>query len=261
MIEKLSKEWRAAGVSEGDVLLVHSSIRGTFKRCLKQGAKLSAVDILESFLQAVGPTGTLLLPLFNFEYTKGVPFDIRSTPSHMGALTEAGRLHPKAVRTGHPIYSFAVIGAAADQFKDIDNKCSYDDDSPFGLLRKMDGRVASLDLPDVDSMTFYHHVEEVKQVDYRFEKSFTADYTDVTGQAAKKSYSIYVRNLERGVLADMNPAGEMMWEEGLYQGCRPSEGSGLRTIRANAMFDFVANLIDSGQALGNLYRIDGDQNA
>ena len=77
---------------------------------------------VQSFLDAVGAEGTVLFPLFNFGFSNGEPFDIRNTPSKMGKLTEAARLHPDAVRTGHPVYSFAVIGAKADRFKGIDNR-------------------------------------------------------------------------------------------------------------------------------------------
>ncbi len=48
-----------------------------------------------------------------------------------------------------------------------------------------------------------------------------------------------------------------MWEEGLYRGCRPSVGNGLRTVLANQMFEFVEDLIQSGRAKDLLYRIEG----
>lgn len=35
---------------------------------MKQGQKISPDAILNSFLQAVGSSGTLLLPLFNFDF-------------------------------------------------------------------------------------------------------------------------------------------------------------------------------------------------
>lgn len=54
--------------------------------------------ILDSFLHTLGENGTLLLPLFNFDFCGGAPFVIRTTPSHMGALTEAGRVRLGAVR-------------------------------------------------------------------------------------------------------------------------------------------------------------------
>jgi aminoglycoside 3-N-acetyltransferase len=259
MIQMLVDEWKEAGIQEGDVLLLHSSIKRTFKRHLKSGVRLTPQDILESFLEAIGPTGTLLLPLYNFDFTKGVPFDKRNTPSHMGALTEAGRMHPFAVRTGHPIYSFAAIGFAADKFRNIDNFSGYGTDSPFAVLRKMNGRIAVLDLPDQNSMTSYHHVEEMLEVEYRYHKTFSGNYTDDSGKTEAKTYGLFVRNIEKGVLTHVNPAGELMWREGLYSGCRPNEGSGLRTILFQHMYDFVSHIITSAQAKNMLYRIEGEE--
>jgi len=260
MIKELSKDWRAAGVQAGDVLLLHSNIKNTFRRYLKKGIRLTPYEILESFLGAVGPSGTLLLPLFNFDCTKDIAFDIRNTPSQMGALTEAGRSHPLAVRTGHPIYSFAAIGAAAEEFRGINNFSGYGSDSPFSLLREMNGRIAVLDLPDQNSMTFYHYVEEAHNVDYRYHKTFTIDYTDESGTSDLKTYGLFVRNIEKGVLTHVDPAGELMWENGLYSGYRPGEGCGLRTIDANQMYDFVSNIISTGMAKNLIYRIDGEGN-
>lgn len=260
--EILAKEWREAGVQEGDVLLVHSSIKRTLKRYMKQeGIKLNPQDILESFLKAVGSSGTLLLPLFNFNFAKGVHFDVRNTPSQMGALTEAARLHPLAVRTGHPIYSFAVIGNNADKFKGTNNFSGYGGDSPFALLREMEGKIAVLDLPDQNSMTFYHYVEEMCEVDYRYHKNFTGEYTDISGNMESRTYGLFVRNVEKGVLTYVNPAGELMWEEGLYFGFKPNEGCGLRTISARKMYEFVLKIIVSGKAKNILYRIEGEDNA
>ena len=257
----LSDEWRKAGVQEGDVLLLHSNLKRTFRRYLKSGIKLTPQDILESFLNAVGPSGTLLLPLFNFDFANGVPFDIRNTPSQMGALTEAGRIHPLAVRTGHPIYSFVAIGFAAEEFRGINNFSGYGSDSPFAVLRDMNGKIAVLDLPDQNSMTFYHHVEEMCEVDYRYHKQFAGNYTDARGSTELKTYGLFVRDIEKGVLTHVNPAGELMWEKGLYSGCRPNEGCGLRTISTQQMYDFVSRIIKSGKAKNILYRIEGEENA
>jgi len=256
MINILADQWKKAGVQEGDVLLVHSSLKRTIVSCLKSyNMRLTPTDILESFIKALGPTGTLLLPLFNFDYTKGVPFDIRKTPSHMGALTEAGRLHPRAVRTGHPIYSFAVIGFSDEKFKNINNYSGYGSDSPFAILREMNGKIGVLDLPDQKSMTFFHHVEEMHEVDYRYHKKFLGDYTDNKGLIERRTYGLFVRKLNDGVLTHVNPAGELLWKNGLYSGDRPGEASGLRVISAKKMYNFVAEIITSGKAKNTLYKI------
>lgn len=255
---KLAAQWKSAGIEEGDLVLVQSSLMNTFLRFQRaHGQWLTAHQVLDSFLDAVGDTGTLLFPLFNYDFTRKVPFDIRSTPSHMGDLTEAARTHPDAVRTGHPIYSFAVIGAQSSEFKDVDNYSGHGEDSPFAMLLDRGGKIAALNLPDSKSMTFYHYVEETLQVDYRYLKPFTGDYTDAAGRTTERTYALFVRDLERRVLTHVDPAGELMWEEGLYQGHRWNEGHGLRTIRADAMFDFVASLISHGRAEGLLMRFEG----
>lgn len=259
MIEALANEWREAGIQEGDILLIHSSIKRTFKRYLKLDTRLSPQDILDSFLKAVGDSGTLLLPLFNFDFTKGVPFDIRNSPSQMGALTEAGRIHPLAIRTGHPIYSFAVIGAKSKRFAGVNNFSGYGHNSPFAILREMGGKIAVLDLPDQNSMTFYHYVEEMHEVDYRYHKTFTGNYIDILGNEESKTYGLFVRNVENGVLTHVNPAGELMWESGLYSGYRPNEKSGLRVVSSQRMYEFISEIITSGKAKNILYRIEGEQ--
>jgi aminoglycoside 3-N-acetyltransferase len=255
MLETLQQRWRTSGLEEGDTVLIHSNIKRTLEEYRRNKVDISPSDMLTSFLDVIGDKGTLILPLFNFDFTKGVPFDIRTSESQMGALTEIGRKYNGAVRTGHPIYSFAVIGFKASEFKGIDNVGGYAEDSPFGVLKRLNGKIGSLDLDDQNSMTFYHHVEEAKRVDYRYFKSFTGQYTDSLGDTKNKTYELYVRDIDRGVLTDVNPAGALMWSAGLYKGFRPGEGSGLRLINSRSMFDFVEDLIESGRALGTLYSV------
>ena len=255
-VTSLAEDWRQAGLRSGDLVLIHSSLRRTVRRCVQAGMPGAVTDILDSFREAVGDTGTLLFPLFNFEFTEGVPFDIRTTPSQMGVLTETARQLDGAVRTGHPIYSFAVIGARAGEFAGIDNFSGYGADSPFARLRALGGRIAILDLPDQHSMTFYHHVEEMKDVPYRFHKRFSGDYTDLSGVTARREYGLFVRDLEKGVKTDVDPMGELLWEQSLYTGDRPGEGSGLRVIDADRLFAAVERVIDDGRAEGLLFSVE-----
>ena len=254
--EALVAGWRKSGIGSGDMVLLHSSLKRTLRRYRKQDPQLDPAAILDSFLLAIGPEGTLLLPLFNFDFTKGIPFDIRSTPSHMGALTEAGRQHQKAVRTGHPIYSFAVIGARAREFKGVVNFSGYGADSPFGLLYRGGGKIAILDLPDQNSVTFYHFVEENLEVPYRYHKTFPGPFTDAAGHSEERTFGLFVRDLDKGIEPYVTPMEEHLWQAGLYKGCRPGEGNGLRTIKASLLYDATASVIKAGKAEGMLCRIE-----
>ncbi|PWR69622.1 AAC(3) family N-acetyltransferase [Methanospirillum stamsii] len=257
LIDILSDKWKKAGLKNGDTVLLHSNCVRTVKYALQKGYVVDPNSLLDSFLKVLGSSGTLLLPLFNFDFTTGVPFDLRNTPSHMGVLTEAGRLHPLAVRTGHPIYSFAAIGYRAEEFRNVNNFSGYGIDSPFGILREMDGKIAVLDLPDQNSMTFYHHIEEMNCVNYRYHKTFSGEYTDISGKTELRTYGLFVRKLEEGVITYLQSAENLMWQNELYEGFKPNEGCGLRITSACRMFDFISDIIHSGNARGTLYRIEG----
>jgi len=250
MKKTLSNNWAKCGVEPGDTLLIHTSLRRTLTK-----HNTTPEVVLESFLDVLGEKGTLLLPLFNFDFPKGVPFNIRTSPSHMGALTEVGRLYPVAIRSGHPIYSFAVIGANAKHFE-VDNFSGYGPDSPFAILRKLNGKIGVLDLSDLHSMTFYHHIEEMHEVPYRYHKKFTGKYTDADGVTTERTYGLFVRAIEKGILTDVDPMGELLWEKGKYSGDRPKEGTGFRVIAANEMYAEVSEIIKAGRAEELLYSIE-----
>ncbi|MCK4799182.1 MAG: AAC(3) family N-acetyltransferase [Spirochaetes bacterium] len=239
---------------KGDLLLLHSNVRRTFIKYKKARSNITIEDILASFLMAVGDAGTLLLPLFNFGFSSGEPFDINNTPSKMGALTEAGRKHIDAIRTGHPIYSFAAIGEKKELFLNIDNYSGYGADSPFAILHKNNGKIAVLDLPDQNSMTFYHYVEEMENVPYRFHKKFTGFYTDKNGVTENKEYSLFVRDVEKGVETYVYPMEDYLWNEGLYSGFKENTESGLRIIKSTDIYNATSHIINTGKFENMLMR-------
>ncbi|MGU9962199.1 MAG: AAC(3) family N-acetyltransferase [Candidatus Puniceispirillales bacterium WSBS_2018_MAG_OTU23] len=252
-INWLKNRWIESGVMSGDVLLLHSNIMRTLILLKREGFRPSVDLVLESFLETIGKQGTLVLPLFNFDFTTGVTFDVRSTKSHMGALTEAARKHKDSVRTGHPIYSFCVIGAQSSEFEGIDNYSGYGSDSPFAKVLTLDGKIAVLDIEENGSMTFHHHVEEMKSVPYRYAKDFTGEYVDADGNSSQKTYSIYVRDSDSKVETSVNPMGERLWKKNIYKGFKPNYEAGLRVGNAREIFEYVSDVIDCGEAEGNLF--------
>ena len=254
IIDTLSKSWSLSNINAGDTILLHSDLRRLIYRYRKIKIRLDLGDIIESFIDLIGSKGTLILPMFNFEFLKGVKFNINKTKSQSGALSEFFRTNYKVVRTGHPVYSFGIFGYNQDKFRDLDNYSGYAENSPFGIIKNINGKIAILDLEDSKSMTFYHHIEELNNVDWRYFKIFEGKYVDIKGIEKKKKYSIFVRNLENQVITHVNPAGELLWKNNLYKGSRPLIDNGLRSINAKAMFDFISLLIKNNQARNILYK-------
>ena len=159
--------FQETGLKAGDTVLVHSSYK-SFGGV--DGGPQTVIDVL---LELLTPEGTLIMPTFNFDFNKGQPWDVRTTPSQMGVLTELVRTDPRAKRVFHPFYSFAIIGKYADELTRERYKSSYERSSVFGKLRDLDGKIMIIGLDYTHSLTFVHHVEQMEGVDYRFIKAFS----------------------------------------------------------------------------------------
>jgi aminoglycoside 3-N-acetyltransferase len=198
------------GIEDGDFVLVHSRV-GT--------APLTDVlACLSALVHSVEPSGTVAFPTFNFGFCRGVAYDYRKTPSEMGLLTELARRDRRARRIHHPVYGFALFGKDADSLsKTTHNISAFGDDSIFAELRRRNGKILLIDLQIHECLTFFHHIEETVGCDYRFHKTFTGPVIDDAGQAAIKSYQVFVRNLEMGVTTDVAPMGERLESLGLVR--------------------------------------------
>jgi len=94
------------GLSAGDHLYVHSSLSS-------MGFVVGgAPTVVEAVLDVIGPHGTFMVPTFTFSSTR--VFDVLRSPSKTGAITEAVRTHPRAVRSWHPTHAPCAIGPLAE---------------------------------------------------------------------------------------------------------------------------------------------------
>jgi aminoglycoside 3-N-acetyltransferase len=238
------------GVEEGDVLLVHSSYKSL-------GAVDGGPQIVINALEAVlGEDGTLIMPTFNFDFNKGQPWDVRSTPSKMGVLTEMVRMDPRAKRVFHPFYSFAILGKHAEMLGSLRYKSSYERNSVFGKLRDLDGKIMVIGLSYNDSMTFFHHIEQMEGVDYRFLKQFTGEVTDEKGNTYTDTFEMLVRDIDKGVMTMVDPMGALMEQAGIVKIGKIGEAD-VKLMKANEVYEFTAREMKRDPFL--LYYIKKDE--
>jgi aminoglycoside 3-N-acetyltransferase len=128
-VETIRKDLAALGISEGMVLLVHSSLSSFGWVC---GGPVAVVLALE---QALGEEGTLVMPAYSSDlsepsYWKHPPvpeewwpiirqsmpaYDPKLTPTRdVGAIPECFRNQECTRRSSHPSFSFAARGPHAD---------------------------------------------------------------------------------------------------------------------------------------------------
>lgn len=230
--EQLVDGFRKLGVAEGDTLLVHSSYKSFGE---VNGGPQTVNRALEAVL---GAEGTLIMPTFNFDFNKGAPWDVRTTPSKMGVLTELVRTDPRAKRVFHPFYSFAILGKHAEMLGSLRYKSAYERDSVFGKLRDLDGKIIVIGLSYNNSMTFFHHIEQMEGVDYRFLKQFTGEVTDENGNTYTDTFEMLVRDVDQGVMTMVDPMGALMEEQGVIKSARIGDAD-VKLMKANEVYEFT----------------------
>ena len=122
----------------------------------------------------------------------------------MGTLSNTAFKRDDFKRTKHPIFSFMVWGKYQNELLKLNNISSFGIDSPFGFLYLNNAKMVFIDIDYNRSFTYLHFVEQQAGVDYRYNKVFESYYIDENGKKELKKYSMLVRDLEKGVVNNLN---------------------------------------------------------
>lgn len=161
--EDLAAGFRGVGLAAGDVVLVHSALRTL--GAVSGGAS----TVVDALLDVLGPRGTLVAPAFTFvhEVEADPVIDPAADPSEMGAISEAVRRHPGALRSTAFRHSFAAVGRRAAAITGADPALApYDLRSAFGVMLALDTQVLLLGVTYSNS-TSHHFGEWMSEVSYR----------------------------------------------------------------------------------------------
>ena len=172
---------RELGAPPGSKLLVHSSLSSF-------GPVDGGADaVIDAFLDAIGPQGTLLVPTLTghegLSAANPPVFDPAQQRCWTGIIPETLRRRPGAVRSLHPTHSVAALGRDAESLT-CDHLLSVtpcDEMSPYGKLAALDDAYIVLVGVTHESSTLFHHVEEMAGVDYHMQPGFV-EATIVLGE-------------------------------------------------------------------------------
>jgi len=153
----LARDLAALGLNAGDTVELHASLRAI------GWVPGGRVAVVQALLDVLGPAGTVVVPTQTMENSDPkhwsrppVPpewwpvirehtpaFDPARTPSQgIGALGEAVRTWPGAVRSNHPQTSFAAVGARAAELMATHRLDSqFGEESPLAALERVGARV------------------------------------------------------------------------------------------------------------------------
>ena len=154
--DDLKNALELTGAKRDDKVVVHSAYASLGG--VAGGPAAAAQALIDYF----GTDGVLMMPSFDFPYYLGKNddncFDLRTTPSCVGAITDEFRKHPGVLRSLNPSHSIAVYGEKNFHWiKDHHKTLTMGKDSPLGKLEEENGYALMINCPD--SVTFMHVVE------------------------------------------------------------------------------------------------------
>ncbi|NLX59836.1 MAG: AAC(3) family N-acetyltransferase [Phycisphaerae bacterium] len=148
---------RQLGVRPGEILLLHSSLKSLGR---VEGGPQTLIAAIQDVLT---PDGTLVMPTLTWDtvHAKQPRFDVRTSPSRVGLVTETFRTMPGVRRSLHPTHSLAAWGRLRDELLDGHETCTSAGPlgSPYHRIVERRGRILFLGCR-LSSNTMMHCVEE-----------------------------------------------------------------------------------------------------
>jgi aminoglycoside 3-N-acetyltransferase len=171
------------GLKSGENVLVHSSLSSLG---FVEGGANSVIDAL---LEVLGPQGTLLMPSFQqgSEHEllrRGCLFDVRTSPSELGIISETFRRRPGVIRSLSPTHCTAGIGPRACDLLADHQTCrvSVGHGSPYEKLVQIGGRILLLGVTHIVNTTL-HLVENINGAPTLCTESLKGVVIDSEGQS------------------------------------------------------------------------------
>ena len=166
--KELSTALKKLGIKRGSIVMLHSSYVGLEPM---EGGPDAVVD---AFLDAVGPTGTLMVPAFG----------------SLGIIAEMVKARPNAVFSPCPKGTIAAIGPKAEEIARDHWKAptAHGEGTPFTRLRDLDGYICLLGV-DQDRNTTLHSIEALLELPYL--NDTTATFKTPDGKEHTKTWKYY----------------------------------------------------------------------
>ena len=188
-VEQLAEMLAASGPGQ---VLVHSDIARVMKAVkIISNPTLLLERHMDALARVAGPR-EIWLPTFNYDFTVSGRFDLASSPSQVGALSEYARSHWAGWRTAVPVFSICGRGTLPDLSleEEID---PFGHQSIFGALCKNRGSVLLYGAP-FHTTTSIHHAERLAGGPlYRYDKHFSGNVRDANGNEREVTLLYHVR--------------------------------------------------------------------
>lgn len=165
--EELENKLRKLGIEEGDTVCVHSSWDEFYN------FSGNPEKVIEIFLNILGNEGTLMMPSYPLLRKENSVFSLKSTPTKAGLLPEVFRNYP-GVKRSLDIHSVVALGKNAVLLTESHqfSKTSWDENSPYYILKAIKGKVINFGLGKYHVGTVMHCADSILSKELEYFKTF-----------------------------------------------------------------------------------------
>jgi len=167
--EDFTGQLKTLGLNDGDIVLVHSSMKAI-------GTKKTPQEFINSIFSAIGPEGTLLVPALSYDnVTPEQPcFSVLKTEPCIGLIPRTFFRMDGVVRSVHPTHSVCAYGKHAIEMTSQHclDETPVGPNSPFMKLPVRGGKILFIG-DTVKSCTFMHGAEEIAGAPYTLNRERT----------------------------------------------------------------------------------------
>ena len=101
-------------ISSGSTVFISSDISRLAFEALENNIDFNVNEFIDIIQDKIGNEGTLLFPVYNWDFCHGIPFNYNKTVGKTGLLGNAALKREDFKRTKNALYSFAVWGKDKD---------------------------------------------------------------------------------------------------------------------------------------------------
>ena len=241
------------GLGTGDAVFFQSAMSSLGH--IEQGP----TTVLEALDRTVGSRGLISMPAFPVvgsavEYLESRPvFDVRTTPSTMGAITESFRQRQGTIRSIHPTHSIAARGPGAEDLVVNHHRAltPFGVGTPFASLIDRDAYQVWFGC-GVRAFTMYHAFECLRSsfpLEVFLDRRFAVDCVDWDGSAITVSTLVHDPAISQHRI-DVKPSIAERWRSLLIDRgvlCAVPLGRGeILTVRLQRMMAELERLLAEG---------------
>lgn len=159
----------------------------------------------------------IVLPVYNYDYSKSRVFNLNQDVSHCGYFTEFSRQKNLNIRSLIPVFSSITSNSELVKTK-LEKKRfnAFDNNSDFSILLKKNGNIVNFG--SIFSPTFIHYIEQfVGGVLYRYEKNFDGKIILSSNNTQKIKFSFHVQPLNLKIVYDLKKIEKDLIKEGILK--------------------------------------------